>query len=190
LYDQSQKSGKYCVQFVTFKNTETSLKLLHDWRQDCLDWCFNRYEDGKFGDQLYLDYWSLQYPKLIHEEQNRGIGLAPWNCQVANIYEENNILKIKIDNKEFQVVFYHFHGLKIFSDSTYNVGDYFISPRIRFYIYAPYIQETISHIEHYNLSQWQLDWYVGKNSKVSMRFIKQKLRIALHGIMILLRTFT
>jgi hypothetical protein len=50
-YDQTMTSGRFCVQFVTFKKEVKALKLLNEWANQCLEWCFARAEDGKFGDQ-------------------------------------------------------------------------------------------------------------------------------------------
>jgi hypothetical protein len=54
-YDQTDTFGKYCVQFMTFKNDSPEIKVLNSWKKDCLNWCYARVEDGKFGDQKYLD---------------------------------------------------------------------------------------------------------------------------------------
>jgi len=59
-------SGKYCVQFITFKNDKYGLTALRWWRERCLEWCFAHYEDGKFGDQVYLDRWPELFGDVVH----------------------------------------------------------------------------------------------------------------------------
>lgn len=73
-YDRSKISGKYCVQFMMFKNNQYGLKVLNWWIDACLDWCYDKYEDGKFGDQKYLDDWITRFKGIVHELQNLGGG--------------------------------------------------------------------------------------------------------------------
>ena len=62
-YDQSATSGQYCVQFITF--TRDGGEVVRQWWEDrCVEWCYARFEDGKFGDQKYLDSW----PELFLEQ--------------------------------------------------------------------------------------------------------------------------
>ena len=53
-YDQSLTSGFFCVQYLTFER-EAITTVANDWLEDCKDWCFSRFENGKFGDQKYLE---------------------------------------------------------------------------------------------------------------------------------------
>ena len=142
-YDQSLESGKYCVQFVTFKNDDTGMKVLRDWRDDCLEWCYARIEDGKFGDQKYLDAWMSKY-KGIHELKHLGGGIAPWNVQQYNFRSsERKLIGTNIvDGKDFPVVFFHFHGVQFFDDDivSYAGARYDLNAMIQELFYEPYIR--------------------------------------------------
>ncbi len=117
-YDQSLVSGKYCVQFVAFRNDTTGMRVLRDWRNDTIDWCYARVEDDKFGDQKYLDSWSSKYPG-IHVLNHQGGGVAPWNVQQyeITIRDDKHFIKEKLTGKVFQLVFFHFHGLKFYENN-------------------------------------------------------------------------
>ena len=54
-------SGQFNVQCQLFRNDDVGKKCLHEWMQQCLEWCFDRYEDGKFADQKYLDSWPEKF---------------------------------------------------------------------------------------------------------------------------------
>ncbi|MDO9001537.1 MAG: glycosyl transferase [Bacteroidota bacterium] len=142
-YDQSATSGKYCVQFVTFKNTEDGLLVLNWWRNACIDWCYNRVEDGKFGDQKYLDDWTTQF-KGVHELRHLGGGIAPWNVQQYNFSVNNNtITGTEISsNKIFDVVFFHYHGLKFFENDVVLLADtsYDLTENVKITFFNKYVK--------------------------------------------------
>ena len=142
-YDYAKTSGKYCVQFLTIVNDALGRRILNDWRNDCLRWCFARYENGKFGDQMYLDAWPLKY-EGVHELQHLGGGVAPWNVQQYDISRRstngNLILREKRKpEREFALVFYHFHGIKMFNAGLLSFNSYELSPRVKRLLYWPYI---------------------------------------------------
>ena len=114
-YQSEEKTGKYCVQFLTFKNTKRGMKVLKWWRNACLDWCYNRYEDGKFGDQKYLDDWTERF-EGVHELEHLGGGVAPWNMQQYTFrkQDEKYIGTEIATGKEFQLVFFHYHACHCF----------------------------------------------------------------------------
>jgi hypothetical protein len=100
--------GKYCVQFLRFRNDEDGLSALNWWKESCLQWCFQRFEDGKYGDQKYLDDFPVKF-KNVHVISNLGAGIAPWNMH-KYIYKGNDI---QYEGRKFPMIFIHMHGFKI-----------------------------------------------------------------------------
>jgi len=144
-YDQSKTSGKYCVQFVFFKNDNDGMEALEWWRQRCKEWCYSRCEDGKFGDQKYLDDWTTRF-KSVYVPAHIGCGLAPWNIQQydINIIDDKLYACDKITKRKEPVIFFHFHGIKkMYADSNKEIwylSSYFIDENIKEIIYANYIK--------------------------------------------------
>ena len=124
-YDLSDTFGQFCVQFVIFVRDESEM-VRKWWADRCLEWCFNRLEDGKFGDQKYLDELSVLFKKQVHVLQNKELALAPWNAS-----------RFPFGNS----VFFHFHGVRLLSRNKVHLGVYKI-PKIVFEkIYTKYFTD-------------------------------------------------
>jgi hypothetical protein len=150
VYDKSALSGRFCVQFVYFRKDEAGLRVLNWWRDACLAWCYNRFEEGKFGDQKYLDDWEVRFPG-VHSLQHLGGGLAPWNIQQYTIEQKGKQLagtEVK-SQKKFAVVFYHFHGVKLFEGnrSIWAPKAYKLTSAIKNLFYIPYHQALMAENE-------------------------------------------
>lgn len=143
-YDLSAVSGIYCVQFVYFRNDARGMKALRWWREACIDWCYARTEDGKFGDQKYLDDWSSRFEGVC-DLQNHGGGAAPWNVQRYDVLERAGrpCLRERGSGSEYGLVFYHFHSLRFFDGGRVSLGAHSISNNVKRSIYRPYI----AHLE-------------------------------------------
>jgi hypothetical protein len=116
---------------------------LNWWREACIDWCYARHEDDKFGDQKYLDDWTARF-EGVHELQHLGGGIAPWNVAQYSFSSSNNKLKgTEISTgKKFDVVFYHFHQVKFFDEPIVSISlaGYTISEDVKKYFYFPYVK--------------------------------------------------
>jgi len=108
-----ETSGTYNVQFLTFRRDERGLETLTWWHDRCIEWCYHRFEDGKLGDQKYLDDWPERF-EGVHVLQHPGGGLAPWN--VANYELRNGGGSVLVDDQP--LVFYHYHSLRLYSGMT------------------------------------------------------------------------
>ena len=106
----SEEVGHFCVQFVTVKNTPNALSVITEWRNECIDWCYGHHQDGKFGDQKYLDKWPMVH-KRIFVSSNMGGGVAPWNMERYSFRLEDGLLYAteREMSLTFPVVFCHFH---------------------------------------------------------------------------------
>ena len=176
-----KSSGTYCVQFVTFKNNADGLEALNWWKDRCVEWCYARSEDGKFGDQKYLDDWTTRF-KGVRVLRNLGGGVAPWNVQQYDILEKNDVVT-GVDKKsaaEFPVIFYHFHYLRFFDDRTVELGIYDLSENVKTFIYKRYISHLNQIKEKINLMDPSFDPH-GANKKTwslidYYEFIKRSLK--------------
>jgi hypothetical protein len=118
-HDQGALNGKYCVQYVGFKNDGDGMAALKWWRDACIEWCYDRMEDGKFGDQKYLDDWTVRFKNVCDLEYPGG-GVAPWNVQRYELERINGKWQGReISNgRKFDLIFFHFHSLKFYTDHT------------------------------------------------------------------------
>jgi len=134
-YDLSEKSGQFCVQFITFTR-EGGENVRKWWEERCIEWCFARFENGKFGDQKYLDDWPERFPKKVHVLSNQGWTLAPWN---ANRFPYSN------------GIFWHFHELRLTEKQSKPLvqftTSYSIPPITIKHIYEPYLEDLRVVIE-------------------------------------------
>ncbi|NQX42155.1 hypothetical protein SAMN05421820_110127 [Pedobacter steynii] len=154
-YNQSATSGIYCVQFMTFKNTEEGMSVLNWWVNACLDWCFNRYEDGKFGDQKYLDDWTERF-SCVHVLKHLGGGVAPWNVQQYAFKNKSGkaVCKELSEHQDFDLVFFHYHGFSYSSKSSYMLTHkiYRLNRNHIKHIYKPYVKALSLAEEQINAS--------------------------------------
>jgi len=136
--------GLYNVSFQIFKNDNHGLVCLESWRKQCIDWCYDRLEEGKYADQKYLDNWVKSF-KGVCPIDLPGIGVAPWNLNSYKIAFIGN--QLFLDNNK--LICYHFHGLRfinrnliIHGMSKYGVR---INKIITGHIYKPYIKKLLSY---------------------------------------------
>lgn len=122
---QEKTSGIYNVGMLIFRNDKNGLECLRWWKERCIEWCYAYYEDGKLGDQMYLNVWPEKF-KGVHILQNRGANVASWNIKSYSFFKKQNKLWLKFleNKKEFPLIFYHYHGLKFFLNRFKKVKPY------------------------------------------------------------------
>lgn len=125
-HDLSHETGQYCVQFMTFVR-DASEAVRSWWAARCLDWCYARLEDGKFGDQKYLDDWEERFSAEVHVLQRPDRLLAPWNAARFPFGT---------------AIAYHFHNLRLLKGGRVLLWRGYDIPKVvRAAIYEPYLAD-------------------------------------------------
>lgn len=134
-----ERFGRYNVGLLIFRNTPDAHACLAWWRERCIEWCYDRLEDDRFGDQKYLDRWGALFDGVV-ELRHKGANLAPWNLAGYTIAERAGAVMADDD----PLIFYHFHKLRALGRRLYAAG---VSDRrarlgavVRNGIYAPYLR--------------------------------------------------
>ena len=135
-YDKTPTCGRFCVQFVTVVR-ESGEPVLYWWRDRCIEWCFARFENGLFGDQLYLEQFDLLFPGLVYLIGPDRRFQAPWNSSIFPFSD---------------AILFHFHALRIISRNLIICGKGYSlpSPAIA-YVYKPYCDLLLNAINTFCL---------------------------------------
>jgi hypothetical protein len=107
-------SGIYNVEWLTFRRDEHGLAALSWWRERCLEWCLAVSEDGKFGDQAYLDDWPERFAG-VHVLEDPGAGIAPWNVESYAVERDPRTGAVLVTGDP--LVFFHHHGVRLIGGS-------------------------------------------------------------------------
>lgn len=158
-YDQSATSGQYCVQFMTFNRSEAEV-VRKWWENRCIEWCYARFEEGKFGDQKYLDEFPLRFDSLVHILNDKELALAPWNATRFPFGRS---------------VFYHFHALRILSNNKVSIGQYKLTSNVISNIYEPYFKDLRAAIRQ--LESIRVAWRVQSGDVFLIRKIYRKMSL-------------
>jgi hypothetical protein len=140
LREREKVNGTYNVGFVSLRKNSIGVQCLEWWRERCLEWCYDRPEDGRFADQKYLDDWPVRFPQVV-VLQHKGAGLAPWNVTNYTLNLANN--QMFVDSQP--LVFYHFHGFRQIYRWLYDPQLTAYGARadhlLKYHIYYSYIRE-------------------------------------------------
>ncbi len=182
-----KRSGKYCVEFNYFDQSPESRIALRWWRDKCFEWCYHIYEKDRMGDQKYIEKFPSMF-KGVHELQNKGGGVAPWNLKQYELVnnesgmpykteEELAALKDKVylilrDKKEkdkFDLIFYHFQNIRYLSEKKVNISSETHDKELKRAIYIPYLKD-IEKTRKYLKEKYDISFSV-KNIHASNKLI-------------------
>lgn len=142
-----EKFGRYNVSFQIFKKDKDGLACLEKWRQQCIEWCSDIFDEqnDRFADQKYLDKWSVYFPNKVKDLDDNISGLAPWNLNHYQLSIKDN----KIYSNNERLIFFHFHHFKLFNKYLATNGFYFYNTKVYKTINLLYLQYW-NHLEDIN----------------------------------------
>jgi len=170
----NSRVGKYNAGLTIFIIGPTSRHCIQDWRNDCINWCYLRYEKERFGDQKYIEKWPLRYNE-VYEIPDKGINLATWNIFNWKITEKNSQFFIDED----PLICYHFHRIKFYLENNHikPVPIYVFHKKL----YTLYLNK-LQHALEFLLQKFNI-WYFGFVKKpMIIRLWKQHLWAWFRGI--------
>lgn len=134
--ESAHRYGRYCVQYLTFRNDNDGLSALMWWKESCIEWCYQIMEPNRYADQKYLD----EFPKRWHNAyvlRNKGAGIAPWNMHRYK-YNDNFLI---YDGIKYTPVFFHMHGVLVSVDNRILIAQsihHALDPDVKRLFYEPY----------------------------------------------------
>jgi len=153
-------SGRFCVQFLTFRRTIQAARVMRWWQERCLEWCFDRHEENRFGDQKYLDAWPELFADEVHIVRQTEKTLAPWNVTHVE----------KTIRGRLEPVFYHFQGLRITSPhevQLYNENYTIEAEGQRLYDeYLAGLRTCINTLKEYGIAIPRIDGYMSRKGRL------------------------
>lgn len=130
--------GQYNVGLVAFKNNKEGLRALRFWAESCIDWCYDRAEDGKYADQKYLEQFA-SVSEGVFVDNSLGANLAPWNSFLKRISKTKTG---EIFVRRDKLLYFHAQGLKQ-KNGRWVLGHLnylsFAGPRLKKLVYGPYL---------------------------------------------------
>ncbi len=140
-------NGRFCVEWDSFRRDEQGLTCLSHWRAQCLEWCYYRLEDGKMGDQKYLDEWPSTYSSC-HIIMHPGAGIAPWNYAQYR-FDRDRAGQVTVEGSP--LIFYHFHQFQLLENGGFDrLSTFYTSecaePSVVYEFYESELRQCISDV--------------------------------------------
>lgn len=142
--ERLEPNGKYNVSWLRVQMSGQAIEFLAEWMSLCVDCCSASLDDGRLGDQTYLDDLSVKYG--IHDVEHLGANLAPWS-QEQYQYCIDDDGTIFVDGgtsfaAEDPLLFYHFHEFRHnLQGVTLTRTGYPLHPFVAEWVYPPYETE-------------------------------------------------
>lgn len=158
--------GNFNGGIIAVNKDDNALNALRWLRKKCIDWCYNKLENGLYGDQIYLVNMVNEFDN-IHIARNMGLNVTAWYSHASVVEKSDETFYIN----DVPIVFYHYSGLIYYNKNEYDLCVYIGLPEdLIELIYIPYLnrlQESIRSVEHYDSS-----FYTNSVVDINESFVK------------------
>lgn len=142
-----ERHGRFNVGVLSFAADGIARRCLDTWREECLAWCHDRVENGRYADQGYLDAWPERLGKHLLVLDDPGVNAAPWNW-AGHSYRITDSRTAPFTVDGHPLVFFHFARFQPRAGTwLWESGqlDYGIMPaRLRNPLYGAYWQMLVA----------------------------------------------
>lgn len=163
----NERVGRYNAGLLYLIADQNSRLCVSEWRKQCIDWCYLKYEKDRFGDQLYMNKWPEKY-QGVYEIKDKGVNLGSWSIYDFKITKKDG--RFFVDNDP--LICYHFHRIKFYLESR-------IVEPLPIYVYNKELYKDYAkglELSLQKMSSLHPDWSNGFVEKPNiLRVIKQKL---------------
>ncbi len=104
---EQQRFGIYNTAFTAFRKTTDGQRCVDWWAEQCLEWCCDRLENGKFADQKYIENFSSVALKTV-PITHPGLNCGPWNVSGRQFQTDKG--SVLVDGQP--LILYHFAKIK------------------------------------------------------------------------------
>lgn len=135
--------GTYNSGYIVFKKSRVSSEALNWWKRQCYEWCFDKAEGGRFGDQKYLDMLSVIIDG-VSAIKTPGVNIAPWNDERYGFHVRDGKVYVNGD----KLICYHYSGFRIVDHDLFALvlGNRQLIPAV----HGPYVHLLKSIINEVN----------------------------------------
>jgi hypothetical protein len=101
-------TGIYNLGFFAVKKSEESQRFINWWMDRLYKYCYIRFEEGLYVDQIWIHFLPIFFEKTLIE-RDLGYNVAYWNLHERSITKKVNSYYV---NTKTELKFYHFSGFQ------------------------------------------------------------------------------
>jgi hypothetical protein len=130
-----QSSGRYNGGMISFKNNSAGRQAARWWTDRVIEWCYNRDDNGRLGDQKYLLSFARRFEGVV-EILDTGVNVGPWSITGYRVTAGQET--VFIDGRVLTL--YHFHQFALQNDFSFVPAApmYQLNDSVITFIYIPY----------------------------------------------------